>query len=141
MRGTATAEGTMDRVTNMATRKKKGEAEFQMLQYGAGSPNGSCHVKGLNHGAPTAVTHAHVPDTARMDSSTLAVTGLSDNFTAVRSFSHHLGMGDGLTGLGIAHVHRTYACPAKVEQWQAIEYFPLNDFSAWPQKSTRCHPK
>ena len=82
----ATAERTMDCLANMATKKKKGEAEFQMLRIGAGNPNGSCHVKGLNHGAPTAVTHAHVPDTARMDSSTFTVTGLSDNFTAVRSF-------------------------------------------------------
>ena len=43
-------------------------------------------------------------------------------------------MGDGLTGLGIAHIHRKYAWPAKVEQWQAIEICPLSDLFAWAEK-------
>ena len=43
-------------------------------------------------------------------------------------------MGDGLTCSGIAHIHRKYAFPAKVEQWQAIEICPLSDLSAWAEK-------
>ena len=42
---------------------------------------------------------------------------------------HHLGMGDGLTCSGIAHMDKKYTWPAKVAQWQAIAKLPPSDLS------------
>ena len=54
---------------------------------------------------------------------------------------HHLGMGDGLTCSGIAHMDKKYTWPAKGRQWQGIAKLPLSDLSDSAQSFARCHTK